>query len=327
MSSENLQDSFIKLFENRLSFDEGKELLVFLHKKGETQEDISIVANIMRSFLTPLHVREDLRQKLVDVVGTGGDKSGSFNISSTVALLLASLDVPVAKHGSTAATSKSGSADMLETLGINLNLTPKQQEQMLDECGFIFMFAKNYHPAMKHIIPIRKSLPHPTIFNFLGPLCNPAKVERYVLGTYPSHLQLPMANVLKKLGTPKSCVVNSVDGLDEVSISDATNIVEIQDNDIECYQIKPEDFGLNSYPFESILGDTPAINAQITTDILQGKSDEAKESIVLLNTALALKVADKARDIKEGIEMGKEAIKNGQAYVKMKQIVEISNRV
>lgn len=327
MSEENLEENFRKLFENSLSFEEGREFLSFLHKKGETKEDISAAAKVMREFLIPLHVNESLREKLIDVVGTGGDKSGSFNISSTVALLLASLDVPVAKHGSVAATSKSGSADMLEALGINLNLEPKKQELMLEECGFVFMFASNHHPAMKHIMPIRRSLSHPTIFNFLGPLCNPASVQRYVLGTYPPKLQMPIAQVLKEFGSPKSCIVNSVDGLDEVSISDVTNVLELENGSIKSYQIKAEDFGLKSHPFELILGDTPEKNAQITTEIFSQKSDSAKESIVLLNAALALKVADTARDMQDGIEMAKEAIQSGKALKKMKEVVELSNKL
>lgn len=327
MKQEELEQNFTKLFENKLSFEEGKEFLTYLYKKGETKEDISIAAKVMRSFSIPLHVEESLRKKLIDVVGTGGDKSGSINVSSTVALLLASLDVPIAKHGSKAATSKSGSADMLQALGVRLDLPQDKQEIMLHECGYVFMFAGSHHPAMAHIMPIRRSLPHSTIFNFLGPLCNPAKVERYVLGTYPHDLQMPIAQVLQELGSPKSCVVNSVDGLDEVSISDATNVLELENGEIKSYQIRPEDFGLKSHPFELILGDTAQKNAQITTDILSGKSDEAKESIVLLNAALALKVADVARDIQDGVEMSREAIKSGKALQKMKQIVELSNKL
>lgn len=327
MNNEKLQENFLKLFKNELTFQEAQEFLTYLYQKGETKEDIQIAANVMRSFLIPLEVDASLQDKLIDIVGTGGDKSGSFNISSTSALITASLGAPVAKHGSKAATSKSGSADMLQALGINLHLEPKKQKTMLEECGFVFMFSVNHHPAMKYIMPIRKSLSHPTIFNFLGPLCNPAGVKRYLLGTFPKKLQTPIAEVLMEFDSPKSCVVNSVDGLDEISISDATDIIEIDKKNSKSYQIKPEDFGLKTYPFDSILGDTPLANAKITYNILQGEGSEAQEGIVLLNSALALKVAQLARDMQEGIEMAKEAIQTKKAFKKMQEIIEVSNKL
>ncbi|NOZ90872.1 MAG: anthranilate phosphoribosyltransferase, partial [Epsilonproteobacteria bacterium] len=180
----DIKEQFEKLFANKLSTNDARELLIELYKKGETSEDIATVASIMRENSIKLPISEELEDRAIDIVGTGGDKSGSFNISTTVSLLLASLGSIVAKHGNRSITSNSGSADVLEALGINLNLTPSQQVKMLEESGFCFIFAMNHHPAMKHIMPIRKSIEHRTIFNILGPLTNPAGAKKYLLGVF-----------------------------------------------------------------------------------------------------------------------------------------------
>ena len=180
----SIKKEFEKLFANELATEDARELLIKLYKKGETSEDIATVASIMREHSIKLPISKELQEKSIDIVGTGGDKSGSFNISTTVSLLLASLGSVVAKHGNRSITSNSGSADVLETLGVNLNLTPTQQLRMLEETGFCFIFAMNHHPAMKHIMPIRKSIDHRTIFNILGPLTNPAGAKKYLLGVF-----------------------------------------------------------------------------------------------------------------------------------------------
>ena len=318
---------FTKLFENRMSEDEAKELLVELYKKGESAEEIAAAAKVMREHSIKLKVDDSLKDKLIDVVGTGGDKSGSFNISSTVAILIASLGCFVAKHGNRAITSNAGSADMLEAIGINLNLTIPQQEKMLEESGFVFMFAINHHPAMKHIMPIRKSLKHRTIFNILGPLTNPAGVSKYLLGVFDKKYIDKITDALLLLDTKNSMIVSSHDGLDEISISDITYYNLIKEGKIEKGELNPMNYGFGLYPFEAIKGGDATKNAQITKEILQGKRKGAMRDIVLLNAAAALVVEGFARDIKEGVEMSEEAIDSGKALKKLEQIIKVSNTI
>lgn len=324
---ENFKINFEKLFANELPLEQAREFLGNLHKKGETKEEIVEAAKIMKKYATSLHVKDELKDKIIDVVGTGGDKKGSFNISSTVALILASMDVPVAKHGNKAATSKSGSADMLEALGIELNLSPMQQEVMLNEVNFIFMFAKNYHPGMKYIMPVRKSLDHPTIFNYLGPLTNPANARRNLFGVFPKDIQQVYAEVLLELDTINTFVVNSRDGLDEVSISDITDVLHVKDGEIKGFELNPEEYGFKLQPFKSVLGGTAQFNASITKDILNNKANDGQMGIVLLNSALAFVASGKARDVKDGIDMAKEAIESKKALTHLTKIVELSQKL
>ena len=304
---------------------EAKNLLIELYKRGESAEEIAAAAKVMREHSVKLNVSKDIKDKLIDVVGTGGDKSGSFNISSTVAILLASLGCYVAKHGNRAVTSNAGSADMLEALGINLNLSIKQQEKMLEETGFVFMFAINHHPAMKHIMPIRKSLPHRTIFNILGPLTNPAGVEKYLLGVFDKKYIEKISKALLLLGVKDSMVVSSHDGLDEISISDVTYYQKIENGEISSGVIDPIDFGFPLYPFEAIRGGDAKENAKITRGIFEGKIKAAMRDIVVLNAAAALSAAKIAKDIKEGIEMANEAIDSKKALKKLEEIIKVSN--
>jgi len=318
---------FTKLFENKMSEDEARKLLVELYERGESAEEIAAAAKVMRDHSIKLEVPDEIREKLIDVVGTGGDKSGSFNISSTVAILLASLGGYVAKHGNRAITSNAGSADMLEALGINLNLTPDKQVKMLEETGFVFMFAINHHPAMKYIMPIRKSLPHRTIFNILGPLTNPAGVKKYLLGVFDQKYIEKITNALLLLDTKDSIVVSSHDGLDEISISDITYYNQIEDGKIKKGIIDPIDFGFPLYPFEAIKGGDAKENAKITREIFEGKRKGAMRDIVVLNASAALTVAKISKDMKEGIYMAEAALDSGKALKKLEQIVEVSNRL
>ncbi|MEA3456143.1 MAG: anthranilate phosphoribosyltransferase, partial [Campylobacterota bacterium] len=205
----NTQEQFEKLFDNKMAESEARDFLISLYEKGESAEDIAAAAYVMREHSVKLPLSHELREKSIDIVGTGGDKSGSFNISSTVSLLLASMGSIVAKHGNRSITSNSGSADLLEALGINLNLSPENQVKMLEETGFCFIFAMNHHPAMKHIMPIRKSIDHRTIFNLLGPLTNPSGARKYLLGVFdPAYIQV-MAKALLELGVKRAHVVSS----------------------------------------------------------------------------------------------------------------------
>jgi anthranilate phosphoribosyltransferase len=324
MTYEQTQQQFELLFQNKLSDNEAKELLVSMHKRGETSQEIAAAASVMRKYSTKLEIPEHLKEGLIDIVGTGGDRSGSFNISSTVSLVLASLGCLVAKHGNRSITSKSGSADMLEALGINLNLSPENQVKMLEEVGFTFMFAINHHPAMKHIMPIRKSLSHPTVFNILGPLTNPAGSKKYLLGVFEQALIPKMINALQILGATDAMVVNSYDGLDEISISEVTYFSYLHNDELQNGLIEPTKYGCQTYPIEDIKGGDAAQNAQITLDIFNGKEQGAKLEIIALNAGMALMVAGKVKTPKEGVKMVKEAIKSGKVLEYLEKIISVS---
>ncbi len=325
MNYQEAIEVFTKLFENKMSKEEARNLLIELYERGESAEEIAAAAKVMREHSIKLNIKKEIKDKLIDVVGTGGDKSGSFNISSTVSILVASLGCYVAKHGNRAITSNAGSADMLEALGINLNLSIKKQEKMLEESGFVFMFAINHHPAMKHIMPIRKSIPHRTIFNILGPLTNPAGVKKYLLGVFDQKYIDKITKALLLLDTKDSMIVSSHDGLDEISISDITYYNLIEDGEIKKGIIDPIDFGFAMYPFEAIKGGDAKENAKITRGILEGSIKGAKRDIVVLNSAAALKVAKVAKDMKEGIKMANDAIDSKKALKKLEEIIEVSN--
>ena len=318
---------FEKLFANQMSEDEAREFLIELYQKGESAQEIAAAAKVMREHSIKLPIPKDLQERLIDIVGTGGDKSGSFNISSTVAILLASLGSFVAKHGNRSITSKSGSADMLEALGINLNLNPENQVEMLKRTGFCFIFAINHHPAMKYIMPIRKSIPHRTIFNILGPLTNPAGAKKYLLGVFDTDFIPKMAEALRELGARSALVVSSQDGMDEISISAKTDAARVKKDIIEYFSLEPEEFGLQKYPFDEILGGDAKENAKITKGILCAEIEGAKRDIVLLNAAAALVADEKVATIEEGIALAKEAIKSGKACKKLQEIIEVSKEL
>ena len=318
---------FEKLFEGKMDADEAKNFLVELYERGESAEEIAAATEVMREYSVKLDIDEKLQKRLIDIVGTGGDKSNSFNISSTVSLLLPSLGCAVAKHGNRAITSSSGSADMLEALGLNLNLGIKEQTKMLKECGFTFLFAINHHPAMKYIMPVRKSLSHRTIFNILGPLTNPAGARKYLIGVFSDKFLNRIVTALSLLDTKSAIAVSSRDGLDEISICDITYATLLKDRRTSDFIIDPEEFGFKLAPKEAIKGGSAKENAAITRSILEGKEEGAKRDIVLLNAGVALYVDGKARDIKEGIEMVKEAIDSGKAKKKLDEIIEVSQKL
>ena len=321
------KEKFQKIFENNMSAQEARNYLVELYRRGESAEEIAAATEVMREHSVKLIIPEALREKLIDVVGTGGDKSNSFNISSTVSLLLPSLGAFVAKHGNRAITSNSGSADMLEALGINLTLKPQEQSKMLQECGFAFLFAINHHPAMKYIMPIRKSLDHRTIFNILGPLTNPAGAKKYLIGVFSDEFLNRIIVGLSLLDTKNAVAVSSRDGMDEISISDITYATMLKNNRTTDFIIDPQEYGLKLAPKEAIVGGNAKDNAKISYSILNAEEKGAKRDIVLLNTAMALVVDDKARDIKEGMDMAKEAIDSGRAFKKLQEIIKISNSI
>ncbi len=325
MTYSEARSAFERLFRGDMDEKEARELLIEMAERGESADEIAAAAEVMRANSVKLPVPEDLREELIDNCGTGGDKSGSFNISTTVSLLLAGAGCKVAKHGNRSITSRSGSADMLEALGIRLDLTPQQQVQMLQECGFAFIFAVLHHPAMRFIMPIRKSIPHRTIFNILGPLSNPAGVEKQLIGVFDPSYAVKMAEALKKLGSRRAMVVSSLDGLDEISVSDRSEAVILKRGALEKVTIDPAEFGIERASFDEIKGGDAAENAKITRSILSGETKGAKRDIVLINAAAALIVDGRARDLKEGLQIARETIDSGRAEEALEKIVKVSN--
>ena len=322
-----MKERFEKLFNNEMSQDEARTFLIDLYEKGESGTDIAAAASVMREHSIKLDLSDELRDKAIDIVGTGGDKSGSFNISTTVSLLLASLGRVVAKHGNRSITSNSGSTDVLEALGINLDLTIDNKIKMLEETGFCFFPATDHHPAMKHIMPVRKSIEHRTIFNLLGPLTNPAGAQKYMLGVFDPTYIKRMAEALLELDTKRAYVVSSHDGMDELSLSGNSSFAYVEDNRISEGEINPEALGFTLASKETIQGGDAHVNAQITRDIFLGKEQGAKRDIIVLNAAFALFVDGNVRDIEEAIEMAKEGIDSGKAAKHLEVIADISNKL
>ncbi len=317
---------FDDIFSNKLDKSVIREYLIKLNKKGENANEIYSAAFAMRNHLIPLKVDDELLDELIDNCGTGGDKSNSFNISTTVSLLLASCGSKVAKHGNRSITSKSGSADVLEALGINLDISLQNQVKMLEQTGFVFMFAPNHNPVMKSLMPVRKSIPHRTIFNLLGPLINPAGVRKQLIGVYDKQYVNIIAQALVMLNTKRAIVVSSADGMDEISISDVTYAAFINNAKIEEFIIDPREYGFELYNKEDIIGGDALFNAKITKDILSGVQKGAKLDIVIINTAVALFVDNKVKSIQDGIILAKEVIKSKKALKKLDSIIALSNK-
>lgn len=289
--------------------------------KAETTDEIAGCAAAMRELATPVDTGLDT----LEIVGTGGDHAGSFNISTTSAIIIAAGGVYVTKHGNRAASSKSGTADCQEALGINIDLTPEQCVKLLRETGYCFMFAQKYHSSMKYVGPIRKELGIRTVFNILGPITNPAKPKYMLLGVYDESLVKPLARVLTSLGVKQGLVVYGQDKLDELSISAPTTVCEFSDGIYKDYILIPELFGLQSAQKSDIVGGTPAENAQITRDILNGAKGP-KRDVVLLNAGAGFYAAGAARSIAAGIDKAAELIDSGAAAKKLEQIIEVSNQ-
>ena len=322
MTYEEAIEKFSLLFENKMSEEEAKQFLVSMFEKGETAVEIAAAAKVMREHSVQLPVPEDLREKLIDNCGTGGDKSNTFNISTSVSLVLASGGSYVAKHGNRSITSKSGSADMLEALGINLNLSPENQVKMLEDTGFCFIFAQNHHPAMRYIMPIRKSLTHRTIFNILGPLTNPAGVQKQLIGVFSPDYVDKIAEALIMLETKKAMVVSSFDGMDEISIEGKTKGAFFDGEKLKEMIIDPQEYGFNGKKSDLIGGDAKE-NANITKSIFDGEKSSRRD-VVVLNSAVGFMVDGKVNDIKSGIEMAEYLIDSGKVKEKLNQIIKIS---
>lgn len=291
-------------------------LLAALRMKGETIDEITACATVMRE--KGLKVKSE--KPAFEIVGTGGDEVGTFNISTTASFILAAAGLTVAKHGNRSVSSKSGAADVLEHLGAELKLTPEQNEKLLNEIGQCFLFAQVYHSAMRFVAPVRKEIGIRTIFNILGPLTNPAAASMQLMGVYNKSLVTPLAQVLSNLGVTDGMTVYG-DGLDEISLTGENTVCEIRDGVLSTYTLKPEDFGLPTYELKDIVGGTPEENAEITKNILNGTLKGAKRDIVAANAAASLYIAKKAATLKEGVALAEEMIDNGKAYAQLEKFI------
>nr|WP_155128248.1 anthranilate phosphoribosyltransferase [Pseudovibrio flavus] len=294
--------------------------LMALRVRGETIDEISAAVDTMRAKMRP--VRAPARA--IDIVGTGGDASGSYNVSTCTALVVSACGVPVAKHGNRSLSSKSGSSEALVELGINIDIDPELISRCIDEAGIGFMFAPNHHSAMKFVGPARMELGTRTIFNLLGPLASPASVKRQMTGVFDGRWVLPLAKTLQNLGSEKVWIVHGSDGLDEITTTGSTMVAELKDGEITEFTITPEDAGLPYARSEDLKGGTPKENAAALLRVLDGEKN-AYRDIVLINSAASLIVADAASDLKEGVAIAAEAIDSGKARQTLAKLVEVSN--
>jgi len=295
-------------------------LLMALRVRGETVDEITGAVSAMRSKMLRVTAPADA----IDVVGTGGDGSGTFNISTATALLVASMGVPVAKHGNRAITSRSGSADVLSSLGVKIDITPERVGRCVAEAGIGFMFAPSHHPAMKNVGPTRVELATRTIFNLLGPLSNPAGVKRQMVGVFSKQWVLPLAQVLKNLGAESVWVVHGSDGLDEITLTGPTSVAALENGNVRSFEVTPEDAGLPRAGAGALKGGDADANAAALRGVLDGKPSPYRD-VALFNAAAALIVAGRAKDLKEGVAIGIKSLDSGAAAARLKQLIAVSN--
>lgn len=292
-----------------------------LRMKGETVDEITGAARVMREKALKVKTKSPV---VVDTCGTGGDESFTFNISTAAAFVTAGAGLTVAKHGNRSVSSKSGSADVLKSLGVNIEAEVERVEECLDNIGVGFLFAPMMHGAMKHAAPVRREIGIRTIFNILGPLTNPAGAQYQVLGVYRSELTEVLANVLKNLGSSRAFVVSGNDGLDEITLTTETKVSELKNGNVNTYFIRPEDFGMKQCKLFELQGGDPDDNARIIRQIFKGEKGP-KRDIVVLNAAAAIAASGKAKEMSEGIKLAEEAIDSGKTLEKLERLVEITN--
>jgi anthranilate phosphoribosyltransferase len=298
-----------------------EEYLILLADKGETADEIAGSAIVMRERSN--RIRPDV-PKLVDTCGTGGDKSGTFNISTTVAFVVAGAGVAVAKHGNKAVSSKTGSSNVLEALGVKIDLQPEQAQKEIEEVGIGFLFAPNFHPAMRYAAPVRAKLGRRTIFNLLGPLTNPAGALHQIIGVFEPRLVPLIAEVLEKMGHEHALVVHGA-GIDELTTTGTSQLAELKDDAIQTWELEPEDLGFDKVDLSELAGGDAEANAQITRDILDGQHGP-KRDIVVLNAAAALVAADAATDLQSGIKLAEESLDSGKAKAKLEALIKFSQQ-
>ena len=321
LEREEMHRVFGDMMDGNASEVQKSALLVALRMKRETPGEIAGAALAMRERVTPLDVNRD---DLVDTCGTGGDGKGTFNISTVSAIVAAGAGAHVAKHGNRAVSSSCGSADVLAALGVNIDLDAAGMSRVLARVGIAFLFAPKLHPAMAAVAGVRKELGMRTIFNVLGPLTNPAFAKRQVLGVYNDHLVEVVARVLAALGAKHALVVHSRDGLDEISVSDATHVCEVRDGVVSSYELEPEELGITRHALAELEGGDAQRNAQIARDILDGRTDALRD-VVVANAGAALYVAGVASSILGGVALARESIATGGAAAKLQHLIEESN--
>jgi anthranilate phosphoribosyltransferase len=296
-------------------------ILVALRMKGESISEITGAAKVMREKSTKIKSNHAV---VVDLCGTGGDQHGTFNISTVASLIVAGAEIPVAKHGNRSVSSQVGSADVLEELGVNINLSPKGSEKCLNELGIAFLFAPIYHPATKNVSQLRKEIGTRTIFNVLGPITNPAGIKHQVMGVYSEALLEPMAKVLRNLGYVRAKVVHATDRLDEITVTGKTQIAELKEGIVKTYQLDPADLGFKRRKLEELKGGNTKENAQILLSILRGEEREAKRDIAVLNAAAGILVSGGADDMKEAITRAEESIETRKALSKLNELIKFT---
>jgi anthranilate phosphoribosyltransferase len=298
-------------------------LLTALRVRGESVGEIVGFARAMRKFAQRVEAPEDV----VDTCGTGGDAKGTINISTAAAFVARGAGVTIAKHGNRAATSRAGSADVLEALGAEIELGPKEVSRCIAEAGVGFMFARTHHPAMRHVVPVRAELPFRTVFNLLGPLTNPAGARRQLVGVFDGRFVRPMAEALAELGAEKALVVHGRDGLDEISPSAETIVAEVSDGAIREYELTPEDLGLRRHDPSGLLGGDAHLNARILRDVLAGEETGAARDVVLANAGAAIYVSDRADSVEKGVRLAEESVESGAATTALESFVKATRRL
>jgi len=329
LAKDEMADVFRAIMEGKATPAQMAAFLTALRMKGETVDEITAAAKIMREKMIKIDVRsgvglnrDEINQELetiLDTCGTGGSGTHTFNISTATAFVVAGCGVKVAKHGNRSASSQCGSADVLEALGIDITMSPKKVEKCVKEIGIGFLYAPSFHPAMKNVATVRKEMGIRTIFNILGPLCSPASANTQVLGVYDVSLVEVIANVLKNLGTRKAFVVHGLDTIDEISITGPTFIGEVSNSRAKVYTVRPEDFGVRVAPLKEIVGGDAKTNAEIIKKVLSGERG-ARRDVVLINASAALICANKAKTFKQGVKLAEEAIDSGKALEKLEKL-------
>ncbi len=320
LSAAEAHTAFDQIFEDKVPAEQIASFLLGLHKKGETVNELIGAVTSMRGKMISIKAPPGA----IDIVGTGGDAQGTFNISTAVALVVAACGVPVAKHGNRASTSRSGSSDILAALGINLEPDLTILERCLNEAHLCFLFAPRHHPAMKHVAEVRRSLKSRTIFNLVGPLTNPANVKRHLIGVYELEWLGPMAEVLKELGSEDAWLAHGHDGMDEITTTSPTDIVELRNGQVRHFSLAPEELGLPRASLENLKGGDAAHNADALKKLLKGERGPYRD-IVLMNAAAALAVAGKYEDLPHGIAKATEAIDNGLARRTLDILINLTN--
>ena len=320
LSREEAARGFDRMMSGEATPSQMGGLLMGLRLRGETVDEITGAVTTMRAKMQKVAAPPDA----IDVVGTGGDASGSYNISTCAAFIVAGAGIPVAKHGNRALSSRSGAADVLGALGVKIDLRPDEITRCIYEAGIGFMFAPAHHPAMKHVGPTRVELGTRTIFNLLGPLSNPAGVKRQMVGVFSRQWVEPLANVLKNLGSECAYVVHGSDGLDEITTSGPTAVAALENGKVITFEIKPEDVGLSMSKPEQLRGGDAESNAAALTDVLKGKKGPFRD-VALLNAAAAIVVAGKAKDLKEGVAIATKSVDSAEAEGRLDRLIAVSN--